>query len=279
MRYTIDEIGKNKESLFEANKKADEETVESGKIYTPNLKFPLAQGVGNFARDFKFKGVEIKFEDSEISGAKKIIYGKKPLDITIPQYDNARITKETSPPLFYIVPPQWIEVIKRLDYHGVKYSKLKEAREIEVESYRFEEPKWATRPFEGRLTMSFKTVPIKEKRIFPKNSVIVPLNQKDAKVAIHWLEPNSPDSAMYWGVFNSIFEQKEYSESYIMEEIAKEMLAKDEKLRMEFQERLKDEKFAKSPRARLRFFYVRSPYYDKRIGVYPVGRIVSRIKF
>ena len=40
-------------------------------------------------------------------------------------------------------------------------------------------------------------------------------------------------------------------------------------------EKLKDENFAKNPRARMRFFYVRSPFYDKRIGVYPVGRIVS----
>lgn len=279
LRYTIQEVGKNKQSLFEVNKKADEETIKSGEKYSPELKFPLAQRVGNFARDFKFKGVEIKFADSDISGTKKIIYGTKPLNITIPQYDNARITKEVSPPLYYVVPPQWIDVIKRLAYHGIKYSKLKKAKEIEVESYRFDEPKWANRPFEGRITMSFKTIPIKEKRKFPKNSVLVPLNQRNAKVAIHWLEPNSPDSAMFWGFFNAIFEQKEYSESYIMEEIAKEMLAKDENLRKEFQEKLKDEKFAKNPRARLRFFYLRSPYYDKRIGVYPVGRIVEPINF
>ncbi len=54
------------------------------------------------------------------------------------------------------------------------------------------------------------------------------------------------------------------------------MLDKNENLRMEFEEKLKDENFAKSLSARLRFFYDHSPYYDKRIGLYPVGRIVNK---
>lgn len=275
LRYTIEEINKNKASLFEANKKADEEIVEMGKDYKPELKFPLAQRVGNFARDFNFKGVEINFKDSKISGKKQVVYGTKPIDITIPQFDNAQVTAEVSPPIFYIIPPQWIDVIARLDYHGIQYSRLDKAKELEIESYSFDEPKWANSPFEGRITLSFKKVSIKEKRVFPKNSVVIPLAQKKAKVVIHWLEPDSPDSAMFWGFFNAIFEQKEYGESYILEDIAEEMLANDEALRKEFEEKLKDEKFAANPNARMRFFYMRSPYYDKRIGVYPVGRIID----
>ncbi len=278
LRYTIEEIGNNKDSLFKANKNADEETLKKGSEFNSNDEFPLRQRIGNFSKPFSFKGLEIRFKESKISGAKQIVYGTKPVDLKIPQYDFARIDKSVAPPLYYIIPPQWIDVINRLDFHGVKYKRIDKPKEFQIESYRFENPKWANRPFEGRITMSFKTVPIKEKRLFPKNSVIVPMNQKNAKVAIHWLEPNSPDSAMYWGFFNAIFEQKEYSESYIMEDIATEMLSKDEDLRKEFQEKLKDEKFANNPRARLRFFYERSPYYDSRIGVYPIGRITSKIK-
>ena len=149
---------------------------------------------------------------------------------------------------------------------------------IEVESYRLTEPKWATAPFENRLPVSFKAVSITEKRTFPANSVIVPLAQEMANVAIHLLEPNSGDSLAAWGFFNAIFEAKEYFSDYIMEKIAAEMLAKDEILRREFEEKLKDEAFAKSPRQRLNFFYQRSPYADKRIGVYPVGRITKEFR-
>ncbi len=275
LRYTIEEVGENKESLFAANKKADQETITRGREFVSNRKFPLRQRIVRESAPFNFKGVEIKFEESKISGGKRIVYGKKLFDVTIPRFDKANVAVSVAPPLSYIVPPQWQEVIKRLDYHGVKYFRLKNASEFEVESYRFDEPKWARFPFEGHLTLSFKKATLKEKRFFPKNSVVVPLDQEAANVAIHWLEPDSPDSAVYWGFFNTIFEQKEYAESYVMEDIAREMLAKDEKLRNEFEEKLKDEKFAKDRRARMNFFYRRSPYFDKRIGVYPVGRIID----
>ncbi len=89
--------------------------------------------------------------------------------------------------------------------------------------------------------------------------------------------PDSPDSFVYWGFFNAAFEQKEYGEGYVLEKLAREMLSKDENLRKEFGEKLKDEKFAKSPQARLNFFYERSPYFARqRVGVYPVGRILKK---
>jgi len=58
------------------------------------------------------------------------------------------------------------------------------------------------------------------------------------------------------------------------------MLAKDPNLQREFDERLKDPNFAKNPRARLNFFYERSPYFlNQKVGVYPVGRILSTLNY
>ena len=175
------------------------------------------------------------------------------------------------------MPPQWTEAVEVIKAHGIKFQRVEKPLEIEIESYRFENVKWADNPFEGRVTLSFKTVPIKETRTFPANSLLIPLDQTAADVAIHLLEPDSPDSLMFWGFFNTIFEQKEYGEAYILEKIAREMLEKNPELKKEFEEKLKDEEFAKSARARLTFFYERSPYFDKRIGLYPVGRIVKKL--
>lgn len=275
LRYTIEEIGKNKRSLFEANQKADEETINRGKSYDSNKTFPLVLGVTDKPTPFQLKGIEYRIEDSEISGTKRLIYGTKPLDITIQKFDEGKVITAVAPPLYYIIPPQWQDVIKTLQLHGVKFERTAKPLKLEVESYRLTEPKWGNSSFESRLTVSYKTNPIKEVREFPVNSIIVSLAQKTANVAIHLLEPQSNDSFAYWGFFNSIFEQKEYAESYVMEKVAQEMLEKDEDLRQEFAEKLKDEKFAKSPQARLRFFYDKSPYSDKRIGLYPVGRIVT----
>ncbi|RYG36699.1 hypothetical protein EON81_08915 [bacterium] len=89
---------------------------------------------------------------------------------------------------------------------------------------------------------------------------------------VQLLEPTAPDSLVRWGFFNAIFEQKEYGEDYAIEPVAREML-KDPKVKAEFEERLKDPKFAGSPGARLGFFYQRSPWWDEKLNVYPVWRV------
>jgi hypothetical protein len=100
--------------------------------------------------------------------------------------------------------------------------------------------------------------------------------QPAALVAMHLLEPDAPDSFVAWGFFNAIFEQKENGENYVLEKLAREMLAKDENLRREFEQRVaNDSKFAASANERLQFFYQRSPYWDKQMNLYPVGRITS----
>jgi hypothetical protein len=54
------------------------------------------------------------------------------------------------------------------------------------------------------------------------------------------------------------------------------MLAADPELKREFEERLRsDEQFASNPRARLHFFYRRSPYFDQQWNVYPVARLTD----
>jgi len=51
------------------------------------------------------------------------------------------------------------------------------------------------------------------------------------------------------------------------------------KLREEFEKRLaSDPGFAANPRARLQFFYQRSPYWDKQMNRYQVGRIISPVR-
>jgi murein tripeptide amidase MpaA len=274
---TLEEINLNKESLFEANRQADAETIRRGQTYDAGNKFPLRFEFTEKSVPFAFKGVEYKMADSEISGAKRIVYGTKPLDVTIPKFDEVRVSAGVAPPLYYIIPPQWQSVVEVLQAHGVRFQRIPKPLKIEVESYRLTEPKWSPASFESRLPMNFKTNPVKETREFPANSVVVPLNQEAGNVVVHLLEPQSGDSFAAWGFFNAIFEQKEYFSDYIMEPIARQMLAKDENLRREFEERLKDENFRKSAGARLRFFYERSPYFDNRIGLYPVGRIVTKL--
>jgi hypothetical protein len=101
------------------------------------------------------------------------------------------------------------------------------------------------------------------------------MGQPLAKVAMNLLEPEAPDSFARWGFFNAIFEEKEYGEPYVLEALAREMMAADPSLKLEFEELLaSDAEFATSPAARLRFFHKRSPYWDPQLNLYPVGRII-----
>ncbi len=121
------------------------------------------------------------------------------------------------------------------------------------------------------------SIPIHVRHTYPANSLIVPLAQPSARIAIHLLEPDAPDSLLRWGFFNAIFEQKEYGENYVVEKLAREMLSQDKNLKHEFEKRLaEDPKFASSPTARLNFFFQRSPYWDQEKNVYPVGRILKK---
>lgn len=276
LRYFIEEIGHTKSSLFAANAIADTQTIARGKKYDEQIKFPLTVGVTKNAKQIEFKGLDYKVEDSEISGGKKLVYGTEPKTITIPKYDEGQVEKSVAPPLAYIIPPQYKDVIEVLKLHGLKTTTLPKSRKIAIESYLLTEPKWSQTSFENRVTVTAKQASVKEEREFPAGSVIVRLDQPGANVAIHLLEPNGPDSFVYWGFFNSIFEQKEYAEGYVLEKLAPKMLADDPKLKEEFERRLLDPAFARSPRARLNFFYENSPYYkNQKVGVYPVGRIIA----
>jgi hypothetical protein len=109
---------------------------------------------------------------------------------------------------------------------------------------------------------------------FPAGSVVVPVAQPLGKLVLNFLEPEAPDSFAKWGFFNAIFEEKEYAEHYVLETLAREMMAAEPDLKREFEQLVEtDPDFAASPSARLRFFYKRSPYWDPQMNLYPVGRI------
>jgi murein tripeptide amidase MpaA len=276
LRSVLAGVNHDPQSLLQAVREADEETIANGRTYDAARKYPLNFALTDKSRPYKLKAVESYVESSDVSGAVRVVYGTKPLDLTVPMYDNFQVKTVVAPPLYYVVPAQWKDVIEVLKAHGLQLQQTAEETTFEVESYRFSEVSWALAPFEGRFMPAFKVEAVRERRTFPAGSLVVPLAQQSAKVALSLLEPEAPDSLVAWGFFNAIFEQKEYGEAYVLERLAREMMAKDPALRAEFRHRLAtDPKFALSPGERLQFFYERSPYWDRRLNLYPVGRVTG----
>src|ERR1044072_6169753 len=107
---------------------------------------------------------------------------------------------------------------------------LAEFHPVAIESYRFTNVSWPDGPFGGRHMPRFDAEKTVETRVFPPGSAFVPVAQSKAKVILNLLEPEAPDSLAHWGFFNAIFEEKEYAEHYVLEDLAREMMANDPSL-------------------------------------------------
>ncbi len=225
----------------------------------------------------EFLGYEYEEVESEIAGRSWVRYSpEKPKTYTIPWFNSFTVEDSVFVPNYYLLPPQWEKTIERLVINGVHIELLAEDTDLPVEMYRLTEPEWAEESYEGRHRVTFEQATIETTVIVPAGTIVVPLKQRGAKVAIHALEPQAPDAFVRWGLFNTIFERKTYIDTWKIEEMAKEMLAENPALQVEFKERLAtDSTFRESPRARWMFFYTRSPYYERDHNLYPVMRVVA----
>ena len=69
------------------------------------------------------------------------------------------------------------------------------------------------------------------------------------------------------------FEGKEYGEDYVVEPLARQMLRENPALERDFRARVAaDTAFARSPQARVDFFFRRTPWSDAEQNLLPVAR-------
>jgi len=173
----------------------------------------------------------------------------------------------------YYVPVSKPDVIARLKAQGVAMETLKQAQTITLDMMRVVGPKLGPAS-EGRFMVSAGgfTHELREET-FPPGSVRISTDQPLGALIATLLQPESEDSFFAWGFFPEILQRVEYMEAYAVAPLADAMLARDPSLKAEFEAKLAaDTEFAKSPQRRLAFFYERSPFYDQRYLLYPVGR-------
>jgi len=223
---------------------------------------------------YSFLGITYETFKSSIADGDVVRWTGKPETMEIPMVRLDRPTVTVSRPKGYWVPATWPEIIEKLKRHGVEMETLIVSREVDVEMYRIRDAKPASSPFEGRFRVTGKPEPEQRKEWFPKGSVYVSTNQPLCELIVSMLEPTGPDSFFQWGYFHEILQRTEYFEGYVGEPLAQQMLKEDSDLQAAFQKALaEDEKLAGNPRARLHWFYERSPYMDERWLLYPIARV------
>jgi hypothetical protein len=255
---------------------ADARTVRAG--LEAGTVFPLRLGLGPRETLRRFAGVRLIREFSGISGGMKTVYTGEPFEVDVPFRDEITVLDSTRIPAAYLVPQEWTQVLDVLRAHSIVLDTLARPVRLPVGSYRFADVQWRQRPFEGRHASTYTVKPLEEERSFPAGTVVVRTAQRGAKVAVHLLEPQGEDALAAWGFFDALFEQKEYAEEYVMEKIGPGVLASDPGLQQEFRERIAaDTAFARSPRARLNWLYQRSPWGDRTLNLYPIGRVAHGV--
>jgi hypothetical protein len=230
------------------------------------------------SRTIAFQGYAYTRTPSDISGALMTRYDEsKPQVWNIPLRDEI-VPGHTvdAPGAGYIVPAAhaaWVGA--KLRQHGVEFRRLDAPLAgADVRAFHADATKFGAQSFEGHQTLEATGNWKPERRDLTAGALFVPIAQPKARLVMTLLEPQSGDSLLAWGEFNTAFERKEYMEDYVAEEVAREMLAKDPELKARFEQRLRDDAaFAGSPSARLEYFARLHPSWDRAYNVYPVLRV------
>lgn len=275
LNMTLEFVNANQSELYSINKTADEQII---KDYCYNKKaFPISVERTEESEKFLFKGNKWIEDSSEISGAKRITYTNEKYDFEIPLYNKTAITDSVIAPFAYLIPQEWKEITERLKLHGVKVEVLKSDIQLEVERYKFKDVKFQARPYEGRQQVNCAYDVYKEKVTAPAGTFLIKTDQRTLRFILQALEPKGYDSFLRWGFFNAIFEVKEYFEEYVMEKEALKMIKENPGLKKDFDKKLgEDPEFKNNPHKRLAYFYEKSPYFDQKLNLYPIMRVINK---
>ncbi|MCA9731877.1 MAG: M14 family metallopeptidase [Deferribacteres bacterium] len=238
-----------------------------------NLPANWSTGFGENKPDsLDYLGMDYKIVQSPISGTEEIQWLGKPKNARVPIF-NQSANEQIAIPRGYWIPAERYDIIEKLQLHGIKMDVISKPQTVSVQLYRLVKFKLADEAYEGRVRLQIEELKVEERTVtYAPGSAQINMDQPLAELATLLLEPRSEDSFLQWGFFHEILQQTEYIEGYVVEPLAQQMLKDNPQLKQEFEKALQDEKFAKNPNARLRWFYKRSPYYDNNYVLYPVGK-------
>ena len=248
--------------------------------------FPLGFRAGEEAKTEirSMQLVSSETTESPITGGSIVRWTGKVEQRDVTWFHQSVPSIQVARPRAYLIPPAWGHIVDKLEQHGIDVERLDGAQTVEVERYRLPQAKSvsggsafdATQVFyEGRVRVDPGTPRLERGPVaFPAGSYRVSTDQPLGDLAILLLEPQSADSYFQWGYFMEVLARTEYAEAYVMEPMAQAMLDSDPELRRAFERRLReDPAFAADPRARLQWFYRRTPYFDDQFRLYPVARL------
>jgi hypothetical protein len=265
------------QAATDARRWREEEAKADAADLTLSGDVPILWDVDGHSTEIEFRGYAYEKRTSEVSGGTWLVYDEtKPEVWNVPLFDRLKpVISVNVPGAGYVVDGGFAPAVKAvLDRHGLVSRWLEEEPTVAVEVFRAR--KVTHQPtFEGLTRVAVEGAWAAETRKLDRHALFVPVRQKGARVVLNLFEPASPDSLVQWGMFNAVFERKEYMEPYVAEEVAREMLD-DPAVRQEWEAAVAgDAGLAGSAEARLEWFYRRHASWDERKDLVPVYRVAK----
>jgi hypothetical protein len=105
-------------------------------------------------------------------------------------------------PAAYLLPPELADVADRLDAHGVRTRTLETERRVDAEAFMIDSTSVAEQEFQGRNERTVWGSWTAGQRTLPAGTIVVPMDQPLARLAVLLLEPRADDGFLNWALLD-----------------------------------------------------------------------------
>lgn len=260
-------------------KKIKDLREHSFEMYLEKTRYPLQWAVDTTKSSIlQFKGYSADTLISAVTGLPRLKYDRsRPFTKEVSYQNYYTPIKEVEIPKAYLIKKGWEKITTLLENNQIGFEVLKENSLLNVESYKIESFETYKNSYEGHYPhYNTEVVSRLEKIEFTPGDILVPTNQKGLRYLLETLEPEATDSFFNWNFFDAILQRKEGFSPYVFEDVAMELLDKDQEMNQAFlMKKKRDSIFAGSSYAQLDWIYRRSKNFDPHFMQYPVYRILK----
>jgi hypothetical protein len=278
LRTALSDVASRGGEVVAAVERAETQLIARGATIDPADQVALEMQSADGGGTITLETFELTASVDPRTGLQRIVYSDTPVDHTVPLRDKITVARSVTRPAAYIVPAEYRRlVVDHLLLHGARVERATEPFTVEVERRAIEELTFDEKPYQGHLRAQPTAGLARRQRAeYPAGTFIVPLDQPGCEIIALLLEPESRDSLLAWNRMNGITTDGKVRESWVLSNLAAEMMD-DPAVAEAFRRRAdEDETFMEDREARLRFFWERSPYPTPGVGDYPVDRALAR---
>ncbi len=125
------------------------------------------------------------------------------LEFPVPLLDSTVVTMGRVRPVAYLIEPHREEAARHLSLHGIQVERLLSDTRVPGESYHIEAVDRDSTPYEGYVTRHFTTTVEEESIEARAGSFVVRMDQPEARIIAHLLEPEDGNSLSSMGWFTT----------------------------------------------------------------------------